>query len=135
MTTEVQVPETFRHVADQLPILLWRIDADLKEDWLNRAWVDFTGVPLAQQRGFFWLALVHPDDADHVSQILDAAFKGRKPVTATFRLRRHDGRYRWMTDTGVPVYRDGAFDGFAGFCIELAEELAAALIDRESSVG
>jgi two-component system, sensor histidine kinase PdtaS len=125
-STDVLEAELFREVADQLPIFLWRISAELDRDWVNRAWIDFTGVPLDEQRGFFWLSLLHPDDAEQVASTFARAFERKERVTSTFRLRRHDGSYRWVVDTGVPVYKQGEFAGFAGSCVEIAGELAAA---------
>jgi len=37
-------------------------------------------------------------------------------------LRRHDGAYRWIDDTGIPRYaRDGSFLGYIGSCIDIHE--------------
>jgi light-regulated signal transduction histidine kinase (bacteriophytochrome) len=43
-----------------------------------------------------------------------------------YRLRRHDGQYRWLLDTGVPRYSpDGTFMGFVGSCIDIQEMVEA----------
>ena len=37
-----------------------------------------------------------------------------------YRLRRHDGIYRWIDDTGIPRYaRDGSFLGYIGSCTDI----------------
>ena len=36
-----------------------------------------------------------------------------------YRLRRHDGAYRWVLDNGAPFHRDGAFAGYFGSCIDV----------------
>jgi len=42
-----------------------------------------------------------------------------------YRLRRHDGTYRWIDDTGIPRYaRDGSFLGYIGSCIDIHEHRA-----------
>ena len=38
-----------------------------------------------------------------------------------YRLRRHDGEYRWLLDTGAPGYREGEFTGYIGSCIDVTE--------------
>lgn len=43
-----------------------------------------------------------------------------------YRLRRHDGAYRWIFDRGVPFFReDGSFAGFIGSCIDVTERVVA----------
>lgn len=115
----------FRFIANHLPVFLWRISADFKCDWVNQAWIDFTGVPADQQLRFGWLELVHPNDRDRVAEAFDAAFTQKSPVTIQFRLRRKDGTYRWVIDSGVPIIRDGLFDGFAGSGFEKGEPVQA----------
>lgn len=40
-----------------------------------------------------------------------------------YRLKRHDGAYRWILDHGVPRYTDsGEFAGFIGSCIDIEEK-------------
>src|SRR5262249_2908908 len=40
-----------------------------------------------------------------------------------YRLRRHDGAYRWIDDTGIPrIARDGEFLGYIGSCIDIQEQ-------------
>ena len=39
-----------------------------------------------------------------------------------YRLRRHDGEYRWVLDTGVPRYAaDRRFVGYVGSCIDITD--------------
>src|SRR3712207_6137195 len=39
-----------------------------------------------------------------------------------YRLRRHDGEYRWVLDNGRPFYRSGGdFAGYFGSCIDITE--------------
>ena len=113
--------EPFREVAEQAPVMLWWISRDFKRDWANRAWLDFTGPALEEQTGFAWLGLVHPDDSERVAEQFDLAFTRREPAAVQYRLRRHDGLYRWIMDQGVPFYREEKFEGFVGSCVDITE--------------
>ena len=43
-----------------------------------------------------------------------------------YRLRRHDGAYRWIFDRGVPITDDaGRFLGYVGSCVDVDERLSA----------
>jgi PAS domain S-box-containing protein len=56
-----------------------------------------------------------------VSHYLDR-FGRREPFEMEYRLRRHDGVYRWILDRGVPFVDDaGNFAGFIGSCVDVDE--------------
>src|SRR5260370_15335128 len=43
-----------------------------------------------------------------------------------YRLRRHDGEYRWILDLGVPRFNaDGSFAGYIGSCLDVTERKLA----------
>ena len=45
-----------------------------------------------------------------------------------YRLRRNDGEYRWILDSGTPRFaEDGAFLGYIGSCIDITERKQAEL--------
>jgi diguanylate cyclase (GGDEF)-like protein len=42
----------------------------------------------------------------------------------TYRLRRYDGEYRWIDDSGAPFYDEaGNFSGFVGSCVDVTERI------------
>src|SRR6185369_5203624 len=48
----------------------------------------------------------------------------RKPFAVEYRLRRYDGEYRWIYDTGAARFSpDGEFLGFTGSCIDITERM------------
>jgi signal transduction histidine kinase len=43
-----------------------------------------------------------------------------------YRLRRNDGEYRWVLDTGVPRFNpDGSFAGYIGSCLDITDRKLA----------
>src|SRR5262249_59655182 len=48
---------------DLIPAMAWRARADGVIEYINKRWLDYTGVSLDQVLGWQWLALIHPDDA------------------------------------------------------------------------
>ncbi len=68
------------------------------------------------------------EDLAHSLEIYATAFDKREPFTMEYRLRRHDGEYRWMLDTGTPRFdQRGAFLGYIGSCIDIADRKQAEL--------
>ena len=69
-----------------------------------------------------WTQGVHPDDLERCLETYVTAFDARTPFTMEYRLRRHDGEYRWVMDTGVPRFApDGTFSGYIGSCIDITD--------------
>jgi PAS domain S-box-containing protein len=121
-------------MADAAPVLLWTAADDQDRDFLNQSWLDFTGRPLAQERGAGWIAGVHPDDRDRCLTAFREANATRQPFECEYRLRRFDGEYRWFLDRGTPrLGPDGAFLGYVGACTDITA-LKSAEAEREEAL-
>jgi glucose-6-phosphate-specific signal transduction histidine kinase len=60
--------------------------------------------------GHRWHELLHLDDVEGCRDVYEKAFAGRDPYQLEYRLRRHDGEYRWILSVGVPRFDvDGSF--------------------------
>ena len=66
----------------------------------------YTGIPEAEQLGFGWLDRLHPDDRERTVAVWNTAVASNMPFDVEFRIRRHDGCYRWFKTRAVAV-RDG----------------------------
>jgi signal transduction histidine kinase len=77
---------------------------------------------------------VHPEDLERcVAYYLDH-FRRREAFEVEYRLRRHDGAYRWIFDRGVPFTDDaGAFAGFIGSCVDVDERRRAQQTQQQHS--
>jgi signal transduction histidine kinase len=50
----------------------------------------------------------------------------RKGFRMEYRLRRHDGEYRWILDIGVPRFnQDRSFAGYIGSCVDITDRKLA----------
>jgi formate hydrogenlyase transcriptional activator len=116
----------FRLVADSAPVLMWMSGTDKRCTFFNKAWLEFTGRTLEQELGNGWSEGVHSDDLQRCLQTYATAVEARSPFSMQYRLKRHDGQYRWITDTGVPRYdADGGFAGYVGSCSDITEQRLA----------
>jgi PAS domain S-box-containing protein len=116
----------FRIVADSAPVLIWMSDTDKLCNFFNKPWLDFTGRTLDQELGNGWAEGIHPDDVRACFHTYITAFDARQPFAMQYRLRRHDGEYRWISDNGVPWYDpSGAFAGYIGSCVDITEQKLA----------
>lgn len=107
----------FRIVAEDAPVMLWLTNADGKVIFTNLKWKKFiSGTadhgPLASDA---WVKALHPDDFDLCMKTFNDAFVEHAPFQMEYRLRRSDGQYRYVLDTGEPyLSKDGKFSGFIG---------------------
>jgi PAS domain S-box-containing protein len=118
----------FRTMADGAPVLLWMSETDSLCSFFNQGWLEFTGRTLEMERGTGWAEGVHPEDFQRCMSVYLSAFVERRDFRMEYRLRRADGQYRWVLDTGRPrIAPDGAFEGYIGSCIDITELRDASL--------
>ena len=111
----------FRFMADAAPVMIWVSGPDHGLAWANARWTEFTGRSLEQERGAGWFDGVHPDDRARTVERYTAACEAREPFTLEFRLRRHDGEYRWLADSGAPLPAGVEPAGYVGSCVDITE--------------
>jgi len=115
----------FRRIANQAPVLMWVTRLDGKRDFVNDAYIEFSGMAPAEALAADWMQWLHPDDVEGVRAEGDGAFRRGEPITFEARLRRHDGQYRWMRSVSNPRRgTDGELVGYIGVAsdITLAKE-------------
>ncbi|MFM8342429.1 MAG: EAL domain-containing protein, partial [Methylomonas sp.] len=112
----------FRDLADTTPALIWLAGLDKNAVWVNKTWLDFTGRTIVEEIGDGWVENVHPDDFDYCWDTYSSHFAKRLPFRMEYRLRRFDGEYRWIDDSGRPRFNaNGEFEGYIGCCMDVTE--------------
>lgn len=123
--------EQYRLILESSPNMIWRSNLSTECDYFNKTWLNFTGRTMEEEYGFGWAAGVHPDDFDRCVKIYLDNFKLEQPFEMDYRLKRHDGQYRWINDRGVPFYdRDGVFIGFIGSCMDITEKVEGQMLKQ-----
>ncbi len=118
----------FRLLADAAPVLVWMAGSDTRRTWFSPQWIVFVGRKLEQEVGVGWLENVHAEDRARCAETALREFAARRRFSLEYRLRRHDGLYRWVRDDGVPLFApDGAFTGYIGACVDVTSQKMAEL--------
>ena len=113
----------FRHMADSAPVLIWLSDVSKAFTYFNQPWLEFTGRRLSEEFGFGWTDGIHSEDRERCLQGYEESFIARSPFRIEYRLRRHDGHYRWVVSHGIPRYDEhGSFAGFIGSCFDVTDQ-------------
>jgi PAS domain S-box-containing protein len=114
----------FRNVADTAPVLIWMSDTQKLCNYFNKAWLNYTGRSMEEEFGNGWLEGVHADDLQKCLYAYVTAFEKQEKFYLEFRLRRYDGKYRWISNYAVPrISLDGTFEGYIGACMDIDERV------------
>ncbi len=120
--------ERFRTMADNAPIIIWIANAGAGQEYMgcsffNQRWHDFTGLSLEESQAYNWASVIHPGDRERSLDVYIKAFEEAREFKLEYRLRRHDGVFRWIRDSGVPRFAaEGEFLGFIGTCVDITDQ-------------
>ena len=129
--------QLFATVTNTSPALIWMSGLDKGCTWFNEPRLAFTGSMMEDQIGDGWTGSVHPADVHRTKRIYSQSFDAKVPFVMEYRLRRHDGEFRWIIDRGHPRYdAGGKFVGYIGSCMDISEikTLEGKLQEREATL-
>ena len=108
--------------ADAAPAMIWASDAQGAIVQVNRRWVEFVGYE-PELGGEGWASSVHPDDDPLYRETWLRSVRERAPLRREYRLRRHDGAWRWILDSAEPrCDADGRYLGHSGAAIDNTDQ-------------
>lgn len=111
----------YRRLAEAIPALIWLTDANGQTIFANTRWLDFTGVDIVEMKaGEIRDRLFHPDDGPEVMRLWQESRDSSSALEVEYRLRRHDGVYRWVAARVVPLYdSNGEIEQWLGAAIDI----------------
>lgn len=118
-------------LVDIVPALIWRLAPDGEPSYFNKRLIDYFGLDVADSDtpGMSRLAatiraVVHPDDAAALTERLSRSLTTGESFSLRYRLRRHDGVYRWIGGRAEPMRnRDGEIVQWYGLCLDIEDEI------------
>jgi PAS domain S-box-containing protein len=113
--------QRFRLMANAAPVMIWMSGLDRRCTWFNQAWLDFVGRPMEMELGDGWAENVHVDDVGRCLNTYASAFEARQPFSMEYRIKRHDGEFRWVIDNGTPMFFGDRFAGYIGSCTDVTD--------------
>jgi diguanylate cyclase (GGDEF)-like protein/PAS domain S-box-containing protein len=107
---------------EEFPALIWRAGLDGRFDYVNRAWLQFTGRTAEEATGNGWMKDIHSEDLFGFQESSSDAFRNKRPFESEFRIKRQDGAFRWFLSVGRPFNDlEGRFAGFIGSCYDITD--------------
>ncbi|HYX70028.1 MAG TPA: sigma 54-interacting transcriptional regulator [Terriglobales bacterium] len=88
--------DQLRAMIDAIPALVWSCLPDGAAEFVNRRWLEYTGLTEEQLLGWGWKAAVHPEDLGTLMDTWIRLLATGEAGQAEARFRRADGEYRWF---------------------------------------
>ncbi len=128
----------WQRLIDGLPEILWVSDSSSQiTQLLNQRWFEYTGQTSEVLLNQTWNRAFHPVD---LAEILAkgeslARIAAGEPYEVKFRIRRHDGAWRWFLARAVPLPApDGSIANWVGLTMDIHErELAEQRLRRANA--
>lgn len=125
-TFELKESETrFKRLTENMPVMIWTTNPQMKCDYLNKRWFEYTKRSVDECLGMGWIDSVHPEDMNECYFKFASAHKKQEAFELQYRLQNEWGAYRWMLVKGTPRFNlDGTFVGFVGSAIDIHEAVS-----------
>jgi PAS domain S-box-containing protein len=114
-------------IVDSIPGSVWQVGAAEGLKYLNRFTTEYTGKRPEELIDPHWQEVLHPDDIEHFRGTWLQAVHEGAPLSIEFRLRRHDGVFRWFRTQGKEIRGDGGrVTGWVGVDVDIDDARRAA---------
>ena len=111
----------FRFMAESMPQQVWTADAHGGLDYVNERTQSYFGKNAAAIIGAGWEEFIHPDDLQGCLNKWHKALAATELYQVEFRLRRHDGQYRWYLARALPFKIDDTVVKWLGTNTDIEE--------------
>ena len=130
----IDAERPLRLIVNKTPALIYSARPDGYIDFFNQQCVEFLGLPLEEISGWGWTKTVHPDDIEEVLAKCRAALETGESFMAEFRVRRADGKYRWMLHRNVALFDNhGKIVRWFGSSIDIDDQKSAEAALRQTT--
>ena len=115
--------ERFRNLAENIPQLVWVTNPHGDKMFCNQRYLDYVGATSKEFIGKQWIECIHPDDREATGAKWKHALATGEAYRAEYRLRRHDGFYRYFLAQAIAVRnQNGEIEGWQGTSTDIHEQ-------------
>ncbi|MEP6848820.1 MAG: PAS domain S-box protein, partial [Acidobacteriota bacterium] len=131
--TEVGLRESekrLRQLADAMPQIVWTAKPNGTLDYYNWRWYEYVGLSPERIEEARWDIYIHPNDLPRAYEKWTESLATGEPYGIEFRVKNHEGNYRWFLTRALPVRNDsGMIVRWYGSCTDIHEE-----VERENEL-
>ena len=96
--------QRYRQLGEGILHQIWTARPDGLLDYVNKRMLEYFDRPRELLLGDGWRSVIHPDDVAGSLNIWAHSLATGEPYETEFRLRRHDGQYRWHVAKATAGY-------------------------------
>jgi len=113
--------QSYRDLADAMPLIIWTAQPDGALYYYNQRWFDYTGMTLEQTQGWGWQPVLHPDDLQKCLDTWERSLKTGAPYEIEYRFKRAaDSTYPWHLGRALATRdSDGKIVSWVGTCTDI----------------
>lgn len=111
----------FRQLSDEAPFMIWKVDGKGLCNYVNKQWINSTGLDFESSMNLGWGKAFHPDDAEIEYKKFMDAFNSRSAYHSKFRVKFTDGEYHWVLAQSNPIESE-IFEGYIGSLTDITEQ-------------
>src|SRR5205085_790381 len=124
--------DRLRLVIDTIPMMAWSVQPDGTVDFVNRRWLDYTGLSFEEEIERPTRA-IHPEDLPRVIEKWRADMAAGRASEDEMRMQGADGEYRWFLVRTAPLRDEqGNIVKWYGVSIDIQERKQAEAALRRS---
>src|SRR5262249_26342237 len=124
--------EQLKQMTESLPNLVWGCRADGACDSVSKRWVDYTGVPEAEQLGYGWLEQMHSEERERIRDAWRTTARSGETIDLEFRVHARNNNYRWFKTNTAPL-RDSRRTILRWYCMATdIDDLKQTALERDS---
>jgi two-component system, chemotaxis family, CheB/CheR fusion protein len=98
----MQSAERTKFIAESMPGKVFTADEQGNITYMNKRWLEYTGLPFNKLEADGWLTCIHRDDEFETKRLWDISLETGKDFQFEHRIIRNDGYYRWHISRAVP---------------------------------
>lgn len=118
-----ETEQRFKVIADAAPVMIWLADITGSFNFFNKGWLSFTGRTMAGETGRGWMESIHEKDRAAFTKSFDSSFSSGASFFEELRLKRGDGKYRWISIHGISRCSPGnVFEGYIGAATDITDQ-------------
>jgi PAS domain S-box-containing protein len=124
LLTAVSASENyFRKIADQTPFMIWQFDNRGKARYVNKQWIDFTGLTFEESLGSGWTRALHAEGMREAEFVKN--FASLRSFRTKTRFKNTKGEYRWVLVQADPIFNNAVFEGYIGSLTDITDQIIA----------
>ncbi|MFT3926628.1 MAG: PAS domain S-box protein [Myxococcales bacterium] len=124
----------FHALADMAPQIVWVADADLRFQYFNPRWNEYSGLPAGDARALAFYSCIHPDDRDRFEACFRESREHETPFEIQHRLRARSGEYRWHLTRAQPRFDEhGSVSRWFGTTTDIENQKRSQLAAEDES--